>query len=615
MKRCLDVICIVLMLLFFPHCGREKTQQMERQGSETHAALAEIDSLMWRQPDSAFVLLQEFVVSPEVEELDTFDGHYCQVLISELLYKNDFEQTNRTELLQAVAYFDSLVREAPPLKWGRGDSRHKPNPNADLAFLAARAHYINGVGYYERDSVVEACEEYYKALEVMEDRFGEKELVGEKIQFVALIYTRLSMLFSDMYLHEQAIFFAQQSLTYYKKLNMPIWYIARMLNEIGSQYDMMKNSDSAVCYYQKAINILDDTTTLMYRDIAVHLIIMEYKKSVCQTNSVIKRLRQLLLCSESEKESQVRYMNIGEIFYYEQRYDSAWVYLNKVFQMTSVVSLKRQAAEWLLEIGKAENMEVRAYTDFLAPFANQEENKSEIKSQLTELYKAFRQAQLERQHKKEMQRHHVQSMVVVAGLLLVILIVFALYHNNKRHKRHLENQIIEEKQVHSMEKKALSSRLKKSNETLRGLQDQIKQQNRNSSIRSETQAATFWDEPICRLIMERVHSGHFKAQINCSIYKDYALSKEQLVALQDAANQHFDLFTVRLVQAYPYITKSDLDYCCLHLLGLNDADMSALMQRAYNTINERNSKLRKVLGCKSSISIALKAFANNKISY
>ena len=105
MKRCLNIIGFVLVLLFFPHCGREKTQQMERQGSETHAALAEIDSLMWRQPDSAFVLLQEFVVSPEAEKLDTFDGHYCQVLISELLYKNDFEQTNRTELLQAVAYF------------------------------------------------------------------------------------------------------------------------------------------------------------------------------------------------------------------------------------------------------------------------------------------------------------------------------------------------------------------------------------------------------------------------------------------------------------------------------------------------------------------------------
>jgi tetratricopeptide (TPR) repeat protein len=454
-----------------------------------------------------------------------------------------------------------------------------------------------------------------KALEVMGDRFGEKELMGKMVQFVALTYTRLSMLFSDMYLHEQAIFFAQQSLIYYKKLNMPIWYIARMLNEIGSQYDMMKNSDSAVCYYQKAINILDDTTTLMYRDIAVHLIFMEYKNSVCQTDSVIKRLRQLLLCSESQKESQVRYMNIGELFYYEQRYDSAWVYLNKVFQMTSVVGQKRQAAEWLLEIGKTKNMEVRAYTDFLAPFANQEENKSEIKSQLTELYKAFRQAQLERQHKMEMQRHHVQSMAVVAGLLMVILIVFALYHNNKRLKRHLENQIIEEKQVHNMEKKALSSRLKKSNEILRGLQNQIKQQNINSSIRSETQAATFGDEPICRLIMDRVHAGQFKAQINCSIYKDYALSKEQLVALQDAANRHFDLFTVRLVQAYPDITKSDLDYCCLHLLGLNDADMSALMQRAYNTINERNSKLRKVLGCKSSISAALKAFANNKISH
>ena len=138
MKRCLDVICIVLVLLFFPHCGREKTQQMERQGSETHAALAEIDSLMWRQPDSAFILLQEFVVSPEVEELDTFDGHYCQVLISELLYKNDFEQTNRTELLQAVAYFDSLMQVPEPVVAEHGRSVEGPAATSDLCTCAKR---------------------------------------------------------------------------------------------------------------------------------------------------------------------------------------------------------------------------------------------------------------------------------------------------------------------------------------------------------------------------------------------------------------------------------------------------------------------------------------------
>ena len=85
MNKCLNVIGIMLVLLLFPYCGRREARQIEGQGSGAHAALAEIDSLMWRRADSAFVLLQEFVVSPEVEELDTFDGHYCQLLISERL--------------------------------------------------------------------------------------------------------------------------------------------------------------------------------------------------------------------------------------------------------------------------------------------------------------------------------------------------------------------------------------------------------------------------------------------------------------------------------------------------------------------------------------------------
>ncbi len=109
-------------------------------------SLSAIDSLMWRQPDSALKVMISFTESGKADSLDEFDGHYCQLLISELLYKNHYEQTNRKDLLNAVAYFDSI----------------------DDGFLSARAHYINGVGCVEKDSVVEACTEYLKALEIME---------------------------------------------------------------------------------------------------------------------------------------------------------------------------------------------------------------------------------------------------------------------------------------------------------------------------------------------------------------------------------------------------------------------------------------------------------------
>ena len=80
--------------------------------------------------------------------------------------------------------------------------------------------------------------------------------------------------------------------------------------------------------------------------------------------------------------------------------------------------------------------------------------------------------------------------------------------------------------------------------------------------------------------------------------------------LRKATDFHFDGFTSRLARAFPELTKRDLDYCCLYLLGLTDSDIAALMQRAYNTINERSNKLKRVIGAKKTLSGALIGFAN-----
>ena len=201
-----------------------------------------IDSLMWQQPDSAFALLLDFAESPEADSLDVFNGHYFQLLVAELLYKNDYLQTNRPELLRAVACFDSLVAvvgaDARGVSVWPFQRRDASNASAKTtAFLAARAHYINGVGYYERDSVVEACREQMKAWELTEE-LTEVDKTNRKYQwFMALVSTRLTDLFSDMYLHEQAIYFAHLSLTYYQKWEEPSWYMSHMLCEVGTQYN------------------------------------------------------------------------------------------------------------------------------------------------------------------------------------------------------------------------------------------------------------------------------------------------------------------------------------------------------------------------------------------
>ena len=535
--------------------------------------LSAIDSLMWSQPDSALLRLLPWFdtccrdAARHVSTATAYNRHHANLLLSELLYKNDYPQTNRKELQQAVNYFDSLTVLADT----RGVSL-QPRPRRDarrasvqnIAFLDARVHYINGVGYYENDSVVEACKEYMKALDVMEGHFEEKELVEHKARLMALTYTHLTSLFSDMYLHEQAIYFGKESLKYYQKHNAEPWHIAWILNEIGSRYDILDNCDSAYYYYGQGIKILSDTNSLIYRDIATHLACLSYKKGENTTKS-LNKLNFLINKANGDKEYYSRCLTIGEIFYHEKQYDSARYYYNKVFYYTRSEESKKLAAERLIEICKVQEKELESseYVDFLLPFANQEEIKSAVKSQLTELYKSFDQRRLEQMHRHEKKKNLKWTIGIIIGFFVSSLVIAILYRKNKKKRQLLEIQIKEEQHTHTVQQKSLSERLKQKNQEVRELKDQIKQQNDRDVTVAPT--ISFDEEPICRLIMDRVKEGQFKSQMDCTLYKGYALTKEQIMALHEAVNRHFVGFTVCLKKKYPQLTDSDLNYCSLYL--------------------------------------------------
>ena len=201
--------------------------------------------------------------------------------------------------------------------------------------------------------------------------------------------------------------------------------------------------------------------------------------------------------------------------------------------------------------------------------------------------------------------------VVVCALVAVAALLAWLLHRRKmKQQRDTASQQMEaEREAHRLEKASMSGRLKRSNQELRELKDQMRQQAGNGAPKQEAQAVSFNEEPICRLIMERVNEGQFKAQMDCKLYQDYALGKEQVMALREAADRHFNQFTVRLAKAYPNLTKGDLDYCCLYLLGLSDADVAALMQKAYPTVSHRARKMKAIFKNEAPLPTTLLDFA------
>ncbi len=63
------IICAVLVLL----CACGGNGRGGDVSGNVSPALADIDSMMWRQPDSAFVMLQTFASSPSADSLGQFD--------------------------------------------------------------------------------------------------------------------------------------------------------------------------------------------------------------------------------------------------------------------------------------------------------------------------------------------------------------------------------------------------------------------------------------------------------------------------------------------------------------------------------------------------------------
>ncbi len=597
-------IVFSLVLVLLAACTPSKQAPEPAEGPNPE--LSAIDSLMWRQPDSALAVLQQFAASSEADSLDEYNGHYCQLLISELLYKNDYGQSNRPALQQTVRYFDSLCL-------CKGFARNI----STIAFLDARAHYINGAGYYECDSVVEACKEYLKALEVMEGRFEEKETGGYKAQFIALIYTRLSILFSDMYLHEQAIHFAQLSLASNQKLDVPKWHVARMLCEIGAQYDIMKQLDSAEYYYFNAVKVLNDTNSLLYRDISSLQLFLSYKKNGLQENT-LNQSHLLLNNAKTETEYLSRCLTIGEIYFHEKQFDSARYYINNVYNKTKSIASKKQAAEWMLDISKTQGKddEILEYADFLAPFANQEENQSEVKSQLTELYNAFRQSNLTRQHQRMAKKNTTISLVVIGVLIVGLLSYILLYHYNRRRKQHLEKQIKEEQLSHDMKQKALSGRLKQSNQKLQEVLNKIEickteqktAENNTFYNNFDEKYKAFRQSQICIEILNTVNNLHdnirdtLKTNADVTEYKTFALTLSQTAQLIKTVESFFPNFYPALKTQYAALDRKEWLHCCLYLLQLDKMSICVLLQEPYYTCRRCVLKLEDAFDCRQGLS-------------
>ena len=409
-----------------------------------HEALEGIDSLMWVQPDSALKVMMEFAGSPEADSMDVFEGHYCQVLIAELLFKNDYKQSNRTEVVKAVRYFDSIVGMD-----GYGTDTRGVSVQEREAFLAARAHYINGVGLYEHDSVVAACAEYLKALEIMETHFPNLETqdvaslrVEHLPRFMGLTYGRLAELFSGQYMQEPAIVCCKKSLEFQEIEPGSPLNQSSLLFLLGKQYDKLNQNDSAAHYYNEALRMLPDTNNIVYRDIVSMSALLSYEYGNGYEPS-IRDLKRMVPQAADEKEKLNRYLTIGCIYCIDNQYDSALAYLTPVFENSDGIA-KYSCAPYLRTIyqSRGDSLMVSKISIYYIENTVSEGTSNAKVSRLNEMFQKHLEWERDEAAAKRQDaaRHRmIRNLIVIVIVLLVLCI--CLWRWLAKRKRELQTQM------------------------------------------------------------------------------------------------------------------------------------------------------------------------------
>ena len=561
MKTYLHIV--VLLSLMVVGCARTVDDGVEEVvATPSLLKLSAIDSLMWEQPDSALAVMMEFAGSEAADSMDVFEGHYCQVLVAELLFKKDYGQSNWTEVLKAVHYFDSIVGMDGRYADARGKADARCASLQMDAFLAARAHYINGVGYYERDSLIEACQEYLNALQMMEGHFAENELVGHKARFIALTYTRLMDIFSQQFIQEQAIYCGKQSLTYNKIAHSSPGNMANILYHLGKQYDKLNEADSAAYYYEKALEIMPDRNSMLYRDVVTSKALFECKV-YGNIAIALDSMKSMAAQATSDMERLNRFLTIGAVYHSIGQYDSAKVYLEPVFEKDS--NNASIVAKYLRDIALAEGDTLKAnkYSQVLAEDAAAAPENLFRASQLNDLFQNYLHG---KQEKAEAERRLAEQEAArlrwKRGLAVTVVVMMALGLGlwcwlARRKKEHEA-----ETQTWHEEKQQLQTQV-----------DDALQQLQTQADDALQQARAMLPQRANEIYSSKV--GNRLERIMAEFEAAYPQALEKLAA------------------AYPELNETERQIAVLNFLHFRAKEEADLLGLSDNTVNKYRSNLRK----------------------
>ena len=532
------------------------------------------------KPDSAYTLLKEIPNPQQYPEKER--ARWC------LLMTQAIDKTYRTHTS------DSLIRFAV-------NYYEKVN---DLSKLPTAFYTLGRVQRDLKDNE-HAVNSFLKALDLAK---GSDDY---KLQYLAAsqlghVYAYSRFIDEALKTYQQALYFAEQG-----NDSINLSYVNSFL---GRVYGLQKDWNRSIELYQKAISIAQQISYIPALRLGLNELAAIYK--CCEKyQEAADCLEQLISLGDdplSGMEGAAVYLNLGDLYRLSENYDSAIPYLEKALQTKNLYT--KRSAYQCFSYAYAQQGNYKKAVEY-----NNLYWKCNDSIQKVENRKAVIAVEAKYKHEKllteKQQLELKQSKLIFWGsslLLVAIIIILLVYMDKKRITIRLFEQL-----------HAIRSQIAENKRTIASYQEQIDSLSlRQSDYDDLQQEKASLEQEVSNLLEQNEKLNSQKSQILVRLnqkdeeikqYEEIIKQREntpdiftrikqthtieekewpELIARTDALHQQF---FERLRKAFPQLTETDLQLCCLIRLGYDKKEQKSLLKITDDSLEKRKQRLKRRL--------------------
>ena len=566
----------------------------------------EVYALKDSTPDSALTLMRSVADTLDVDALEkqsTFLLSEYQVLYTEVLYKNYGLRLKDTMAFTAFRFYDSVMP-------GTSCFGYKD----DLCFQKARSYYYKAVveEILTRQHI-NAFSDYLNALWVMDGLMGNRRVFPPSSiknvdyeHFRGLIYDRLAWFLYTYDAWDTSLECLEKSSECFAREDNAKG-VAANLELMGDVMLAQGDKMGAMEYYKRSDSIHEKLhTDNIYQHFSslIHRALDLYNSG--EKKASADMLLHALSISESPSLKRQVHFALGYFYFEDQKYDSAVCHLEQGYPL-----LPRQDIKTYCRIIKAANIlcdfeKAAHYGEMLSEIDLGQVTRNGNKNRLITLYDGFKSDE------KDVRNNDIWVFVAVSIILLLVvmgLIISYFESRRRRHKREIqERERIEARLLDEIETTRSDTQQKE--EKIKALQSKLDRSISNPDFHNlpfDKKLETLYEMPISKRV-RKVKEVNVKAFTN---YPELVLSDNHLTMVVHAVDAVFPKFSVRIIERFPRMKRSDVIYCCLYIMGVSEVEAAALTGKTYQAVWTRSTKLHEIFDNKSNLQFVLHDILKN----